>query len=94
MLDFNPAARGSWCEGYGLGAFAFKKSITDGEIAYGHGGGNIGTSAYMAYLPAYRTSVVVMINHMHGKCPDRMLEDLIEIVTEHQASSQVHPGSS
>jgi D-alanyl-D-alanine carboxypeptidase len=83
MLDFNLAAASSWCEGYGLGVFLFKKSITNGETAFGHGGGNIGTSAYMAYLPDYRTSIVVMINAMHGKCPDRMLEDVIDIVTEH-----------
>ncbi len=83
MLDFNLTAAGTWCEGYGLGVFLFKKGITNGEHVYGHGGGNIGTSAYMAYLPEYQTSVVVMINSMHGKCPDRMLEDVIGIVTEH-----------
>jgi D-alanyl-D-alanine carboxypeptidase len=83
MLDFNLAAASTWCEGYGLGVFLFKKSITNGETVYGHGGGNIGTSAYMAYLPDYQASIVVMINSMHGKCPDRMLEDIIEIVTEH-----------
>lgn len=83
MLEFNPAAAESWCDGYGLGVFRFNRSISDGETAYGHGGGNIGTSASMAYLPEYRTSVVVMINVMHGKCPDRMLEDVIEIVTDH-----------
>lgn len=82
MLTFNRAAAGSWCEGYGFGVFLMKTSITNGETAYGHGGGNIGTSAYMAYLPEYQTSIVVMINRMHGPCPDRMLEDVIEIVTE------------
>ena len=82
MLAFNPAAAGSWCEGYGLGVFRFKKNITNGEEAYGHGGGNIGTSAYMAYLPEYGVSITLMINAMHGKCPDRMLEDIIEIVTD------------
>jgi len=84
MLEFNRAAASSWCEAYGMGAFLFKKGITNGETAYGHGGGNIGTSAYMAYLPDYQISIVVMINHMHGKCPDRMLEDIIDIVTEHR----------
>jgi D-alanyl-D-alanine carboxypeptidase len=83
MLEFNRAAASSWCEAYGLGAFLFKKGITNGETVYGHGGGNIGTSAYMAFLPDYQTSIVVMINSMHGDCPDRMLEDIIEIVTEH-----------
>jgi CubicO group peptidase (beta-lactamase class C family) len=83
MLKFNPAAASSWCEAYGLGVFLFKKGITNGETAYGHGGGNIGTSAYLAYVPDDRVSIAVMINSMHGKCPDRMLEDIIEIVTEY-----------
>jgi hypothetical protein len=43
----------------------------------------------MAYLPEYRASIVVMINSMHGKCPDRMLEDVIEIVTDHL--HDIHP---
>jgi D-alanyl-D-alanine carboxypeptidase len=89
MLDFNPAAASSWCEGYGLGVFLFKKGVTNGERVYGHGGGNIGTSAYMAYLPEFQASIVVMINSMHGKCPDRMLEDVIEIVTDHL--HDIHP---
>ena len=82
MLHFNSAAAGSWCDGYGLGVFVFKESIRDGGRAYGHGGGNIGTSAYMAYLPDYGVGIALMINFMHGKCPDRMLEDIIEIVTD------------
>jgi D-alanyl-D-alanine carboxypeptidase len=82
MLDFNPQATTSWCDGYGLGVQVFKRRITDGERAYGHGGGNIGTPAYMAYLPEYDVSIAVMINFFHGKCPNRILEDIIEIVTE------------
>jgi D-alanyl-D-alanine carboxypeptidase len=82
MLKFNAAASSSWCDSYGLGVFTFTKKIRDGVTAYGHGGGNIGTSAYMAYLPDYGVSIVIMINVMHGTCPDRMLEDLIEIVTD------------
>ena len=83
MLDFNPDAAGSWCDGYGLGVQLFKPGITDRVRAYGHGGGNIGTSAYMAYLPEHNVSIVVMINFFHGKCPDRILEDMIEIVTDY-----------
>jgi D-alanyl-D-alanine carboxypeptidase len=91
MLTFNPAAASSWCEAYGLGVFQFKRGITNGEAAYGHGGGNIGTSAYMAYLPDFQTSIVVIINSMHGKCPDRMLEDVVEIVTDHLQNKQLPP---
>jgi hypothetical protein len=43
----------------------------------------------MAYLPEFQASIVVMINSMHGKCPDRMLEDVIEIVTDHL--HDIHP---
>jgi D-alanyl-D-alanine carboxypeptidase len=83
MLKFNTAASSSWCDSYGLGVFTFTKKIRDGVTAYGHGGGNIGTSAYMAYLPEYGVSIVVMINFMHGTCSDRMLEDVIDIVKDH-----------
>ena len=90
MLDFNPQATTSWCDGYGLGVQLFKKKITDGERAYGHGGGNIGTSAYMAYMPEYDVSIAVMINFFHGKCPDRILEDIIAIVMEHLHYNKEH----
>ena len=83
MLQINPAAAGSWCDGYGLGVFLIKKSTADGNRAYGHGGGNIGTSAYMVHLPDCDVTIVVMINSFHGKCPDRILEDMIEIVTDY-----------
>lgn len=88
MLDFTPRSRTSWCEGYGLGVQEFRRSITDGEVAYGHGGGNIGTSAYMAFLPKYDVTITVMINAFHGSCPARMLEDMIEIVVEHLENSR------
>jgi len=42
----------------------------------------------MAFLPEWDVSITVMINFFHGKCPDRMLEDIIEIVTEHLRSSR------
>jgi len=57
--------------------------MTGGKKAYGHGGGNIGTSSYMVYLPDDDVSIAVSINYFHGKCPDRILEDIIDIVTDH-----------
>jgi len=69
--------------GYGLGIQLLDARITDGEKVYGHGGGNIGTSAYMAYLDEHDVSIALMINYFHGKCPDRMLKDIIEITTDH-----------
>ncbi len=83
MLQLNPNATTSWCDGYGFGIYQFKSRITNGERAYGHGGGNIGTSAYMAYLPDDDVAIVVMINFFHGQCPDRMLEDIVEVVKEY-----------
>ena len=76
MLDFK---RG----GYGLGVHLINKRMTGGKKAYGHGGGNIGTSSYMVYLPDDDVSIAVSINYFHGKCPDRILEDIIDIVTDH-----------
>lgn len=74
MLNFNR-------QGYGLGVHLIKRPIAHGVKAYGHGGGNIGTSVYMVYLPDFKVSIVVMINAFHGKCPSRILEELIEIVS-------------
>jgi CubicO group peptidase (beta-lactamase class C family) len=81
MLNFN-------LQGYGLGVHLINRRITHGVKAYGHGGGNIGTSVYMVYLPDFEVSIVVMINAFHGKCPDSILEDLIEIVTEHLSQKE------
>lgn len=76
MLNFNR-------EGYGLGVHSFSRSITSGVTAYGHGGANIGTAAYMVYLPDFETSIVVMINVFHGKCLDHILQNLVEVVAGH-----------
>lgn len=85
MLDFNRDASG-FTTGYGLGAHLFKKDITNGEVVYGHSGGNIGTTSYMAFLPDYRISIAISINSMHDKCPGRILKEIIRIVT-----SEVRP---
>lgn len=74
MLQFGP-------EGYGLGIHLIGKPIAHGVRAFGHGGGNIGTSTYMAYLPDLDVSIAVSINSHHAECPDRILEDIIEIVS-------------
>jgi hypothetical protein len=68
---------------YGLGVHLTGKPIAHGVKAYGHGGGNIGTSTYMAYLPDLDVSIAVSINSHHKECPDRILEDIIEIVNGH-----------
>jgi len=75
MLNFNE-------DDYGLGVHLFDKSITDGEKIYGHGGANIGTCAYMAFLPEYNVSIIVVINAFSGKCLDSIFEDVVEIVVD------------
>jgi D-alanyl-D-alanine carboxypeptidase len=69
--------------GYGLGIGLLKKRTIFGETAYGHGGGNIGTTAFMAYLPDHRVSIVVMINLYHVELCRQMLDEMIDIVTEY-----------
>ena len=80
MTEFRPAARGL-SGSYGLGLQLFTPRLTAGVRAYGHGGGNIGTSAYVAYLPDFDVSFALMVNRMHGRCPDAMLRDIVRIVT-------------
>lgn len=72
--------------GYGLGIGRIGRGLTGGEKAFGHGGGNIGTSAYMMYLPEYRASVAVMINSFNSKCLNTITEDLVGIIAEHLSS--------
>ena len=86
MTAFRPAARGLRGS-YGLGLQLFTPRLTAGVRAYGHGGGNIGTSAYVAYLPDFDVSIALMINRMHGRCPDAMLRDVIRIVSRHLSES-------
>jgi len=89
MTEFRPAGRGLRGS-YGLGLQAFAGRLTSGERVHGHGGGNIGTSAYVAYLPDFDVSLAVMINYMHGTCPARILGDFIEIVTDHLRQAGLH----
>ena len=47
--------------------------------ALGHGGGNIGTCAYMVYLPDYEVSIAVMVNRCFSGCESRIVRDLSRI---------------
>jgi D-alanyl-D-alanine carboxypeptidase len=69
--------------GHGLGIGLLSKGFLFGEKVYGHGGGNIGTTAFMAYLPDHRVSIVVMINLYHVEYSRQMLDDVIDIVTDY-----------
>jgi D-alanyl-D-alanine carboxypeptidase len=72
--------------GYGLGVQVFRKGLVGGAKALGHGGGNIGTAAYMMYLPEHRVSIALMINAFKGKCLNSIIEDLVSISTEYLSS--------
>jgi CubicO group peptidase (beta-lactamase class C family) len=73
-------------DGYGLGVQLFRKGLVGGEKAIGHGGANIGTAAYMMYLPEHRLSVVLMINAFHNKCLNYITEELVSISVEYLSS--------
>ena len=68
---------------YGLGLERFRRLTTGGMKAYGHGGGNIGTMAYMIYLPDHDVSIAVMVNHFGGDSASRMVRDIGKITVFH-----------
>ncbi|MCU0917900.1 MAG: beta-lactamase family protein [Planctomycetes bacterium] len=63
--------------GLGLGRFGFR--VAGGLTAVGHGGANIGTGAYMVYLPDYEASIAVMVNRCFSGCESRIVRDLTRI---------------
>jgi CubicO group peptidase (beta-lactamase class C family) len=63
--------------GLGLGRFGFQ--VGGGFTALGHGGANIGTGAYMVYLPDYDVSIAVMVNRCFSGCDTRIARDLCRI---------------
>ena len=69
MLDFVTISRedGIKSQGYGLGIQHFLSDWIPGIKVYGHGGGSIGTIAYMLYLPEYGVSIAAMMNCLEGK---------------------------
>jgi CubicO group peptidase (beta-lactamase class C family) len=69
------AAEGS--HGLGLDRLGWRTAGPLGAV--GHGGANIGTSAYMVYLPDYDVSIAVMINHFGGKVLNRIVRDLSRV---------------
>ena len=77
FVDFREVAN---ITAYGLGVQLYPKSFSSGERAIGHGGGNIGTTTYMVYLPEHNVSIVVMINAFPNKSADYMTKKLISAV--------------
>ena len=63
----------------GLGVGRYKK-MGSGEKVIGHAGANIGTSAYMLYLPDQHFSVVVMMNKFKHQDTQAIAKKLIAVV--------------
>lgn len=79
MLQFVSSGLSKNMNDCGLGVEKFRSKNSNGKMAIGHSGANIGTSAYMVYLPKYHLSVVVMINNMNHLCSGDIRKELINI---------------
>jgi len=64
---------------HGLGLDRLGRKVAGRVYAVGHGGANIGTSAYMVYLPDHDVSMSAMINHFGGACPALIVRELAQI---------------
>lgn len=80
MLEFVDRGFGRQKRGYGLGVQLFPKRTASGEMAIGHSGANIGTSAYMIHIPEHHFTVVVMINDFNHNCSRAITKGLIKVV--------------
>ena len=78
MLNFVEFRPQSNLKAYGLGVQEFRRNISSGEKVIGHGGGNIGSTTYMVYLPEYHASVVVMVNAFPTNSVDYFTKGLIK----------------
>jgi D-alanyl-D-alanine carboxypeptidase len=74
---------------YGLGLDRLGRGVVGNLKAVGHGGGNVGTTAYMVYLSDYDVSLAVMVNRFGGACASRIVRDVATIT-----ALQLKPGSS
>jgi len=85
MLDFVPISRrdGIQSQGYGLGIQHYLSDWVRGVDVYGHGGGSIGTVAYMLYLPEHGVSIAAMLNSFDGRTLHRIVRELAKLAAEH-----------
>jgi D-alanyl-D-alanine carboxypeptidase len=74
---------------YGLGLERFPRSLVRWARAEGHGGGNIGTTAYMVHLPDRGLSLAVMVNRFGTGCASRIVRDLGGIAAWHVRPASV-----
>jgi D-alanyl-D-alanine carboxypeptidase len=87
MLVIVTEAAGGNQSGYGLGVQKFKQKYGLGQKVIGHSGANIGTSAYMVYLPDHNFSVAVMLNSFNHECTEYITKNLIRV-----SLYEVNPG--
>jgi D-alanyl-D-alanine carboxypeptidase len=80
MLQFIKFKPVSSMRAYGLGVYVYRRNLTYGKYAIGHGGGNIGTTTYMVYLPDYHVSIAIMVNAFPSKSADAITKGLIKMV--------------
>jgi len=80
MLQFEAFTPVSNIRAYGLGVQKFRKNISQGKLAIGHAGGNIGSTTYMVYLPEHHISVVVMVNAFPNQGAEYITKGLIRVV--------------
>ena len=68
---------------YGLGLGRYGRRFAGGARSEGHGGGNIGTTAYVVHLPDHDVSIAVMVNRFGGKCASWIVGDLGKVAVRH-----------
>jgi len=85
MLDFVAISKkdGIQSQGYGLGVQHYLPGWIRGVDVYGHGGGSIGTVAYMLYLPEHGVSIAAMVNSFDGETLHRIVRDLTSAAVDH-----------
>jgi D-alanyl-D-alanine carboxypeptidase len=68
---------------YGLGLGRLERGFVRWARSEGHGGGNIGTAAYMVHLPDHGVSLAVMVNRFGSGCAAQIVRDLGGIAAWH-----------
>jgi D-alanyl-D-alanine carboxypeptidase len=74
--------------GYGLGLQSYRGRFVRHQRAYGHGGGSIGSIAYMVHLPDQQACVAAMTNSYNGRFIAGTTTGLIEAVVKASASKK------
>jgi D-alanyl-D-alanine carboxypeptidase len=88
FVDFSPVAN---MRAYGLGVQKYTKTFSSGTEAIGHGGGNIGSTTYMVYLPEQKVRIVVMINAYTTSAAGYIPKRLIRLVLQDRNALGIIP---